>query len=96
MDRASGSGVFARDPDALLDLIELETTEDLIRQEKNKAACETCRIYLDARFAWEEDLSQDDLCSRARMMEYCKKVLNPGQLRDLVRPQATLVLHWES
>ena len=25
MDRASGSGVFARDPDALLDLIELET-----------------------------------------------------------------------
>ncbi|WP_295238253.1 AAA family ATPase [Veillonella sp.] len=27
MDRASGSGVFARDPDALLDLIELELTE---------------------------------------------------------------------
>ena len=29
MDRASGSGVFARDPDAQLDLIELELTEDL-------------------------------------------------------------------
>ena len=29
MDRASGSGVFARDPDALLDLIELEPTEGL-------------------------------------------------------------------
>ena len=29
MDRASGSGVFARDPDALLDLIELEPTEAL-------------------------------------------------------------------
>src|SRR5690606_27707548 len=28
-DRASGSGVFARDPDALIDLIELELTEDL-------------------------------------------------------------------
>jgi len=27
-DRASGSGVFARDPDALLDLIELKTEED--------------------------------------------------------------------
>ena len=29
MDRASGSGVFARDPDALVDLIELSITEDL-------------------------------------------------------------------
>ena len=29
IDRASGSGVFARDPDAQLDLIELEMTDDL-------------------------------------------------------------------
>ncbi|MCD8013336.1 MAG: AAA family ATPase [Lachnospiraceae bacterium] len=29
MDRASGSGVFARDPDAQLDMIQLELTEDL-------------------------------------------------------------------
>ena len=29
MDRASGSGVFARDPDALLDMIELELDDDL-------------------------------------------------------------------
>lgn len=28
MDRASGSGVFARDPDALIDIIPLEMTED--------------------------------------------------------------------
>lgn len=30
MDRASGSGVFSRDPDAQLDMIQLETTEDFI------------------------------------------------------------------
>ena len=30
MDRASGSGVFARDPDAQLDMIQLELTEDQI------------------------------------------------------------------
>ena len=30
MDRASGSGVFARDPDALLDMIELPLTDDII------------------------------------------------------------------
>lgn len=29
MDRASGSGVFARDPDAQLDMIQLELTEDV-------------------------------------------------------------------
>ncbi len=29
MDRASGSGVFARDPDAILDLSELEITDDI-------------------------------------------------------------------
>ena len=29
MDRASGSGVFARDPDAQLDMIELELTDDI-------------------------------------------------------------------
>ena len=29
MDRASGSGVFARDPDAQLDIIELEMTEEV-------------------------------------------------------------------
>lgn len=29
MDRASGSGVFARDPDAQLDMIELELTDDV-------------------------------------------------------------------
>src|SRR5699024_6123990 len=33
MDRASGSGVFARYPDALIDLTELEVTETLIKQE---------------------------------------------------------------
>jgi len=30
MDRASGSGVFARDPDAQLDMIQLETSEEFL------------------------------------------------------------------
>ena len=32
MDRASGSGVFARDPDAQLDMIQLETSEEFMAQ----------------------------------------------------------------
>ena len=42
MDRASGSGVFARDPDALLDLIELDITDGIRKQQEDKAQCEIC------------------------------------------------------
>lgn len=38
MDRASGSGVFARDPDAQLDMIELELSEDIINNVRDGGA----------------------------------------------------------
>ena len=38
MDRASGSGVFARDPDAQLDMIELELSEDVKNWEAKRGA----------------------------------------------------------
>lgn len=83
MDRASGSGVFARDPDAMLDLIELDVTDALMKQEKNKAVSAVCKRYLDAHYAWEDDLSQDDLCSQVQMLDYCKSHLAPAQMREL-------------
>lgn len=81
MDRASGSGVFARDPDALLDLIELETTEALMKQEENKAVCKICRIYLERHqiYGWEEDLSQDDLLNSTILLNYCENKLDKWQ-----------------
>ena len=79
MDRASGSGVFARDPDALLDLIELEPTEVLMKQEENKAVCGTCKAYLDAHYKWQDDLSQDDLLSSTQMLSYCEAHLDKWQ-----------------
>lgn len=83
MDRASGSGVFARDPDALLDLMELEVSEDLLKQEENKAVCAACKQYLDAHFAWQDDLSLDDLCSRVQMINYCENKLDKWQMKAL-------------
>ena len=83
MDRASGSGVFARDPDALLDLIELETTDALMKQEENKAVCAACRMYLDAHFKWQDDLSQDDLLNSNVMLNYCENKLDQWQLKNL-------------
>lgn len=85
MDRASGSGVFARDPDALLDLIELELTEENLKQEENNAICRACKQYLDSHFKWEDDLSQDDLCSSFQMLNYCQNKLDKWQYQMLMR-----------
>ena len=85
MDRASGSGVFARDPDALLDLIQLETTDSLIIQEENKAICMACKMWLDAHWKWEDDLSQDDLLNNKVMLEYCNTHLDKWQYNAVLR-----------
>ncbi|QQE76531.1 AAA family ATPase [Brevibacillus composti] len=77
MDRASGSGVFARDPDALIDLVELDVTEDLLKQEENKAVCAAYQQlfekfnpdYLD------EHVSQDDLLSARAMEDHAKRAI---------------------
>lgn len=84
MDRASGSGVFARDPDALLDLIELELNENIIKQEENKAICNTCSVFLNEKYKdWEDEVSQDTLCSSSQMFAYCKEKLTKSAMLDL-------------
>lgn len=72
MDRASGSGVFARDPDALLDMVELDMTEDIVKQQKNQAACRLCESALK-QYAPDvlADTSPDDLFSRNAMLKAC-------------------------
>lgn len=82
MDRASGSGVFARDPDALLDFIELEPTEELIKQEKNKAVCELCMDRLK-EFDHQDDVSQDDMCSEKAMLKACMDYLDNDTYEDI-------------
>lgn len=72
MDRASGSGVFARDPDALVDIIELEITEAMRKQERHKAICATAVEWLKRWNIDVEDLSQDSLCSVPEMVRTCE------------------------
>lgn len=85
MDRASGSGVFARDPDALLDLIELEATDAIKAQEENKAACRAIIRYLDAHFLWQDDVGQDDRLSERAMRTYCQEHLDKWQMDAVER-----------
>ena len=74
MDRASGAGVFARDPDALLDLIELDVTDSLRTQEENKAVCSACIKALEQKGF--DEYSQDDACSAAQMKNIVQNVLS--------------------
>ena len=76
MDRASGSGVFARDPDALLDLIELPIGEDLRKQEINNAVGRACAAALQAAGKLDE-VSQDDLCSEKAALAAVEAALGP-------------------
>lgn len=85
MDRASGSGVFARDPDALIDLVELDLTEDLIKQQEGAVAAS---IYANAiqkaNFDYfDEHVGLDDQQSVTQMNSHAKRVLNPEQLQQV-------------
>ena len=83
MDRASGSGVFARDPDALLDLIELELNDSIYAQMENNAVCKAITDYFNRHaHGWQNDVSQDDQCSSKAMLEACKQLLTPEQQLD--------------
>lgn len=83
MDRASGSGVFARDPDALLDLIELDITDALQKQEENKAVCAVC-IHSLKQAGLEDEVSQDDACSEKSMLDTSRKLLNGEAYQRLI------------
>lgn len=86
MDRASGSGVFARDPDALLDLVELETTDSLRRQEESKAVCAVCADALNKiKPDWMDTVSQDDFCSDTAMLAACRSLM-PGRPYENLLP----------
>lgn len=79
MDRSSGSGVFARDPDAIIDLIELEITDGI----KN---VHTDRLVLDIYARWFreknpeyyfEHISRDDMENIKSMTDHADKGLKP-------------------
>ena len=82
MDRASGSGVFARDPDALLDLIELDLPESLQKQQDDQMVCQVCKDYLQ-RAGQLYKMSQDDQCSASRMTQACRETFDDREYQRL-------------
>ena len=87
MDRASGSGVFARDPDALLDLIELELTDEIREQQEDMFMRSACELFLDNAASdwggtnlpdatkWREACPEDDQLVGNKLYAWCRRNL---------------------
>ena len=92
MDRASGSGVFARDPDAMLDLIELEVTDSIRQVRENAAECEIYAKYMSRYHPNEYDdlISQDDALSAAAMRTIGAEHLEPTTVKNAKRETAEM------
>ena len=70
-DRASGSGVFARDPDALIDMIELEISDAVREAYINRRECEALSAALDEEMpGWDEQCPQDDAIVADRLFKW--------------------------
>ncbi|MCM3413543.1 AAA family ATPase [Metabacillus litoralis] len=93
MDRASGSGVFARDPDALIDLVELDITDALIKQQEDSAAASIYASAIQkANFDYfDEHVGIDDQQSISQMNTHAKRVLSP-EILEQVESEITKVV----
>lgn len=84
MDRSSGSGVFARDPDAILDLIELEVTKSLRDQQRNRA---TANFYAekirDENPTYLPEVGQDDFLSAPSMRNHLDAALGTDRAAQI-------------
>lgn len=82
LDRASGSGVFARDPDALIDLIELELTEEIYSMQLNQAKCKVFdeAIRSNNPGYYDEHVGLDDALSLPQITSHANRALTQSAL----------------
>lgn len=92
MDRASGSGVFARDPDALIDMLELHI-DDAMRSKLEEMAVSRQSIrFMDSEAAgrigtqWRQLVRSEDMQAGGdALMAACRTLLEQ-RAQDLVKP----------
>ncbi|MDH6367534.1 MULTISPECIES: AAA family ATPase [unclassified Breznakia] len=87
MDRASGSGVFARDPDALLDLVELELPNALVGQLQNEELRKYYGKVLNDKAAQyaSSSVENDDYMNYRKLYDHLQVVLNANSLAEVDR-----------
>ena len=92
IDRASGSGVFARDADALLSMIELEVTDDIRSAYVNAAECALIPGWLEARGEAHalDDVSRDVLVASTALRSHLAATLPTEVMNALIGDLAAL------
>ncbi|MGP1505155.1 MAG: AAA family ATPase [Eggerthia catenaformis] len=87
MDRASGSGVFARDPDALLDMIELPIKKEMREDFDKEARLKALNIVLDKYMPkWKTYISitkEKSLDDVDFIYDYASNMLTFEQMEEL-------------
>lgn len=92
IDRMSGSGVLARDPDAIVDLLELEYTNDAKQWIQDKDMKETITRYLDTYASdWKDNMPDADFddiefleeCTKYRLNEETKSKMRAELMQKL-------------
>lgn len=84
-DRSSGSGVFARDPDAILDLLELHIEPGRRKTLTDRAVCDAIYGVLDDIPDWRDQIGQDDAVVAARLEEFAYRHADPESLTLRIR-----------
>lgn len=87
-DRSSGSGVFARDPDAILDLIELSVSPVKRKVVEDRMICDAAAVWLDINLpGWKTLIGQDDALVKPKLKAAVWPSLSESQ-------QAALAAVW--
>lgn len=84
-DRASGSGVFRRDPDANIDMIELQA-DDARAVLLNDSICAVISLYMDEiKPNWRDHVGQDDSYVEKKLEPIVAKMLSGAQRDEMHR-----------
>ena len=99
-DRSSGSGVFARDPDAILDLIQLEIKEDILKVKEDRLICDEFAKELNVSYPnWRNEISQDDTlianCMRELFDKLAKDVVKTNEILFDSKKKIDNLTAWE-
>jgi regulatory protein RepA len=101
-DRSSGSGVFARDPDAILDLIELNITETQRTQLINRWTCDAVADLLDKDTSkstkdWRYHCPDDSQVVANKLIEWAQININYAPIQEAEAnavQEATIATAW--
>jgi RecA-family ATPase len=82
-DRSSGSGVFARDPDAVLDLIELEIASELRNRISNAWECEEIKkAFYDHDIGWDESVPEESRNNADKLAHWAESTGSGDAMRS--------------